>query len=120
MLEAFDSPTTTQSCERRLTTTVATQALQLMNDAFTNQQAAIMSGRVVDSGCDDVGLIRKVYWRSLARAPTAKELSDCHTFLEEQREYHRGRGDSRSIAKVSAMTDLCHVMFNLNEFVYID
>ncbi len=121
MLEAFDSPTTTQSCECRLTTTVATQALQLMNDAFTNQQAAIMAGRVrTDSGHDNRRMITEIYWDSLARAPTESELSACLTFLNQQQEYHQNQFDDETSAELNALTDLCHVMFNLNEFIYID
>jgi len=114
MLEAFDSPTTTQSCEQRLTTTVPTQALQLMNDRFTDEQAAIMARRVIaDVGQHAEQQIREVYWRSLSREPTDDELSDCVSFLRSQREYH---ADSPELA----LADLCHVTFNLNGFVYVD
>ncbi|MBM82506.1 MAG: hypothetical protein CMJ78_18235 [Planctomycetaceae bacterium] len=119
MLEAFDSPTTTQSCERRLTTTVATQALQLMNDAFTNEQATIMARRVANLvGSDFDKQIEQIYWRSLSRKPTTDEQNDSREFLEQQRSYH-GKRNSKQ-AGVLALTDLCHVMFNLNEFVYVD
>ena len=113
MLEAFDSPTTTQSCEQRLITTVPTQALQLMNDRFTNEQASLMARRVIAHiGHDAKQQVREVYWRSLSREPTDSELSDCVTFVRQQHEHH----DSAE----RALTDLCHVMFNLNEFVYVD
>ena len=121
MLEVFDSPTTTQSCERRLTTVVATQALQLMNDAFTNQQAAIMARKVVASAeHDDRDVIVDIYWRSLSRAPAESEVSDCVTFLRQQQAYHHRQFDDVAAARINALTDLCHVMFNLNEFVYIN
>jgi mono/diheme cytochrome c family protein len=114
MLEAFDSPTTTQSCEQRLTTTVPTQALQLMNDRFTGEQAAIMARRVIaDVGQNAEQQVREVYWRSLSREPTDDELSDCVSFLRSQRKFHAGSGEP-------ALADLCHVTFNLNEFVYVD
>ena len=56
--------------------------------------------------------VREVYWRSLSREPTDSELLDCVTFVRQQHEYH---GSAER-----ALTDLCHVMFNLNEFVYVD
>ena len=113
MLEAFDSPTTTQSCEQRLITTVPTQALQLMNDRFTNEQAALMARRVIAHiGHDVEHQVHEVYWRSLSRQPTSTELSDCVAFVRQQHDYH---GSAER-----ALTDLCHVMFNLNEFVYVD
>jgi mono/diheme cytochrome c family protein len=113
MLEAFDSPTTTQSCAQRLVTTVPTQALQLMNDRFTNEQAALMARRVIAKvGHDAEQQVREIYWRSLSREPTDSELSDCVAFVQKQHEYHGSAEPS--------LADLCHVMFNLNEFVYVD
>ena len=65
MLESFDAPNATQSCERRTTTTVATQALQLLNDEFTNEQAEDMAARVIRETGD--GVTRQVERSVLAR-----------------------------------------------------
>jgi hypothetical protein len=114
MLESFDFPTTTQSCEKRVTTTVATQALQLMNDQFTEVQAELMAKRIVAETGDDVDRqIDDVYWRALSREPSRTDRSDCRAFLASQREFHKGDN-------ARALADLCHVMFNLNEFVYVE
>jgi hypothetical protein len=114
MLESFDFPTTTQSCEKRVTTTVATQALQLMNDQFTEVQAELMAKRIVAETGDDVDRqIDDVYWRALSREPSRTDRSDCRAFLASQREFHK-EDNARALA------DLCHVMFNLNEFVYVE
>jgi hypothetical protein len=116
MLEGFDAPTATQSCERRLTTTVATQALQLMNNAFANEQAADMARRVRrEVGPDLAQQVERVYWLALARPPTAEQRALAVAFLRDQQALHRGRPDPA----LAALTDLCHVMFNLNEFVYV-
>ena len=113
MLEAFDAPTTTQSCEQRLITTVPTQALQLMNDRFTNEQAALMARRVIAKvGRDTEKQVRAIYWQSLSREPTDSELTECVAFVQQQHEYHGSAEPS--------LADLCHVMFNLNEFVYVN
>lgn len=118
MFEVFDVPTTTESCERRQTTTIPTQALQLMNDEFTNEQVERMALTVTRAVGDCVDRqVDEVFWRSLARAPTVDEQRDCRAFVLRQREYHAkiSGGDSQR-----ALSDLCHVMFNLNEFVYLD
>ena len=118
MLEAFDAPTTTESCAHRQTTIVPTQALQLMNDAFTNEQAAHMADSVVQSVGNDVSLqVDEVFWRTLARKPSDSEKDDCVGFILEQRSYHASRGVN---ANRKALADLCHVMYSLNEFVYLD
>ena len=55
----------------------------------------------------------------MSRDPSDAELNRNAAFLEEQRGYH-SRRDSSSDADVDALTDLCQVMLNLNEFVYIN
>ncbi len=45
MLRAFDSPLMVTNCERRTSSTVATQSLMLMNGEFTLQQAAKLAQR---------------------------------------------------------------------------
>jgi hypothetical protein len=118
MFEVFDAPTTTESCDRRQTTTIPTQALQLMNDEFINEQVELMALAVSRAVGDRVDRqVDEVFWRSLARAPTEDERRDCNAFVLRQREYHSKipGGDSQR-----ALADLCHVMFNLNEFVYLD
>jgi hypothetical protein len=129
LLEVFDAPTTTESCNQRSTTTVPTQALLLMNDAFTNEQSARMAQSVYrQAGNNLQRQVETVYWNSLSRPPLAVEQTDCSQFLETQRAYHRQRlhGSQVDLSTpdrkviLLALTDLCHVMFNLNEFVYLD
>ena len=73
MLEGFDAPTATQTCERRMTTTVATQALQLLNDDFSNEQAQFMAARVIHEAGDDLNRqVDRAYWLALLRPPTER------------------------------------------------
>ena len=118
MFEVFYAPTTTESCDRRQSTTIPTQALQLMNDEFINEQVELMARTVSRSVGDSVDRqVDEAYWRALARAPTEDERRDCIAFVRSQRDYHAkiSGGDSQR-----ALADLCHVLFNLNEFVYLD
>ena len=118
MQEAFDVPPTTQSCERRMTTTVATQALQLLNDAFTNEQADFMARDIHEIvGNDRRRQIAEVYWRTLSRPPTKKQVDTTEKFLRVQAGYHQQRLAATASnlqleleANISALSDLCHVM----------
>ena len=122
LLESFDAPVTTQSCDRRIATTVPTQALQMMNDRFTNEQARLMAADIFRvTPRETAKQVAAVYWRALARAPTNQELGDCQAFLKEMNSYHQKRGsDNPEQRHQLSLADLCHVMFNLNEFVYQD
>ena len=112
LFEVFDQPNMNVTCERRTTTTVPTQALTLLNNEFALRQARNYAERVSRLAEDDTGRIREAYRIALSRAPTETELSANLEFLRQQKEYHKG--DS-----VRALTDLCDVILNLNEFLYV-
>ena len=101
----------------------------MLNDAFTNEQAARMAADLlVEKMPDPSVLVEAVFWRCLARAPTRHEQTDCELFLQEQLAFHNTRrADTAPTPDTNAKTnaqaalaDLCHVMMNLNEFIYID
>ena len=119
MLEGFDAPNATQTCAQRMTTTVATQALQLMNNEFVNEQAAYMAERIMKEAPDDTpARIDLAYWRALSRPPTSDQRMVAAEFIEQQRQLHAAAAPGEADAK--ALGDLCHVLFNLNEFVYVN
>jgi hypothetical protein len=119
LLEGFDAPGSAQSCARRIPTTVAPQALLLLNDAFSNEQAEAMAARVLrEVGPVPARQVERAYWLALSRAPTATERQLGVTFLRGQRQRHREAGLAGPGR--AALTDLCQVLFNTNEFVYVD
>ncbi len=120
MFEVFDQPNPNVTCERRNVTTVPTQALTLLNNEFVLVQAKHFAGRVKETAGDDgAEQVRALYRIALSREPSAKELERNIAFLRAQSNYHRaqsGEGD----ATLGALTDLCDVILNSNEFVYIN
>src|SRR5690242_10585363 len=107
MMETFDSPDPNTSCGRRLTTTLPTQALTLMNDTFVRNQAARFASRVMESaGPDPEARVRAAYRLSLSRNPSASEVEAARRFL------------SAGTDPKESLVDLCHLMFTLNEFAY--
>ena len=113
MFEVLDQPDSNMSCERRTVTTVPTQALTMMNDEFVLLQAGFFAERVErEAGSDAAAQVRGAYRIALSREPSDTELRGNLTFLEKQREHH----DSAR----SALVDLCAVILNLNEFVYVN
>ncbi len=130
MLEGFDAPSSTQTCERRMTTTVSTQALVLMNDEFSNHQAEAMAARVISEVGDDASRqVERAYWLALSRPPTEDQRRTAMRFVEQR--FQAGRRqlvDQRVSTDANtydqlrrrALADLCHVLFNSNEFVYVN
>ncbi len=119
MFEVFDQPDTMVTCERRNTTTVPTQALTLMNNEFVLVQSRHFADRVRQAAADDpAAQIRTAYRLALGRDPRPNELQDNAEFLSRQHQYHAGRAVAD--AAQEALTDLCNVILNLNEFLYIN
>ncbi len=116
MFDVFDQPNMNVTCERRNITTVPTQALTLLNNAFVLEQAEAFARRVrARAGADADAQIRAAYRIALARGATQSELAANRAFLARQSDYH-ARSEDPSFA---ALVDLCDVVLNLNEFVYI-
>lgn len=108
LLEAYDKPDTNLSCSRRTQSTIAPQALHLLNSEFVRTMAGHFAQRVQQETAKSPDQVTAAYRLALGRAPTPLELTAAETFL------------SRAENEPAAWVDLCHALLNLNEFVYID
>ena len=115
LMEVFDAPDSSASCGRRNVTTVPTQALTLLNNEAIRKSAVQFAQRVIT----EVGLIpdaqiRRAYQLALSRLPTLEEEARALKFLA-------AAPDATGAAlPVEGLSDLCHVLFTLNEFIYVD
>jgi hypothetical protein len=99
LFEVFDLPDQNISCGRRNVSTVPTQALTLLNNQFVLRQAKLFADRVREAAPNDPARQAALAWElALGRPPDPNE---------------RGALAGRPIE------DIAHVLFNLNEFVYI-
>jgi hypothetical protein len=104
--EAFDRPDTNASCPRRAQTTIAPQALSLLNGGLAVGSARALADRVArEAGPDPTDRIDRAYRLAIGRPPDPVEARLAGDFL---------RDDSASLV------DLCLALLNLNEFVYVD
>jgi hypothetical protein len=123
LLQAFDKPDAQQSCGRRDQTTVAPQALALLNDPFVRTVSQDFAERLLkESGNDASQLITRAYHLALARGPTPSELKAATDFLETQTRERASRMEKEQVeeARRRAVADFCQTMFSLNEFIYVD
>jgi hypothetical protein len=112
MLETLDLCDTTRPNDKRLTTTVAPQALALFNGAFINRQAKHFANRLRKEGGDDPDRqIERAFRLALCRPPSEAERTVLRDFLTQSRD--------REEAGIK-LEQMCRVIFNLNEFAYAD
>ena len=119
LLQAFDRPDLLQSCAERDNTTVAPQALALLNDEFVRQRAAEFADRLLQSQDEgNADLVRSAFLIALGREPTAPEQSACSEFLASRTVARTARDADN--ARRQATADFCQTLFSLNEFLYVD
>ena len=101
--DTFDLPDQNQTAAARNVSTVATQALTLLNNPFVLRQAELFAERLEAAEPNDLERqIALAYRLALTREPTAAEAETAMALATEQ-----------------SLVDLTHVLLNLNEFLYL-
>jgi hypothetical protein len=104
LLEVFDLPENAVSCARRNVSTVAPQALTLLNSPFAVEMAASFAERIeAEAGCSAGDQVECAFRHALQRRPDAGERAACVQLLQRR-----------------TLAELCRVLLNVNEFVYVD
>jgi hypothetical protein len=102
-MTALDCADSSQSTPRRTETMTSLQALALLNNPFTLVMATRFAERLEMLADSPNGQIELAVRRVLGRAPSEDEL-------QSMRQYAADHG----------LANLCRLLFNLSEFVYID
>jgi hypothetical protein len=104
MLQVFDAPDAAGSCARRETSTVAPQALAMMNSDFSVVQAERFAARVRKEAGENPETSVGAAWKiAFGRAPGAEEWQTALDYLRR-----------------NSLERLCLLIFNMSEFVYAD
>ena len=123
MLQAFDGPDAAVTCGRRNVTTVAPQALALLNDTFLRDRAADLALRLLaEGGSTPERWAIRGYELALSRPPSEAERAASVQFLDAQlrRRSARDKASSPQEQRQRALADFAQVLFSLNEFIYVD
>jgi hypothetical protein len=126
ILQVFDQPVMETNCTRRSRSTVASQALTLMNSDFMVQQAQALADRINKESPAEP--IDHAVALAFQRQATALEKKILTAFVDKQSARYlavRTGQDSPGPAvqrqvKHLALADLCHMLLSANEFAYVD
>jgi hypothetical protein len=105
----FDAPDPENSVDQRTVSTVAPQALFLLNNPFVRDQARALAKRLQDEAWDDEGRIAWAYVLLYGRLPTDAELRIGRDFLAR-----------RANDAAAAREEYAHLLICGNEFAFID
>ena len=102
MMAAFDANAFSESCDRRSATTTPLQALSMLNGYLVHEESQRLEEKIrAVAGDDPQRQSRQAFEIVLGRAPDAEELS----------RFQRFEG---------SLAALCRVLFNSNEFLYVE
>lgn len=107
LFEAFDFGDINSGTGQRNVSTVAPQALFLLNHPFVVEQARAAAERTLAQAGSDEERITTVFRRTLGRAPSATELAKCRRFLGAP-------------ASLEQWAELQQTLFACLDFRYID
>ena len=107
-LQSFDAIVCDESRPRRRESVTPIQALAMYNGEFVNEESRHFAKRVRDeAGGDQAAQIRHAFRLAIGREPTTSELNRMTALASE-------------LAKSIPLESICRVLYNVNEFVFID
>jgi hypothetical protein len=103
-LDVFDCPDPSAQAPKRAITTTPLQALSMLNNSFVLRMADRFAARIeAATEPNDLARVREAYRLAFGRLPSENELRDSAAFIRQH-----------------GLAALCRVIFNSNEFLYVD
>lgn len=104
----------------RDSTTVAPQALFLMNGPFVLEQSRALAEKLLSKAADDdPARLRYLYSLTFSRLPVESEIAQAMTYLHGIRERLKSTIPQEEKRRLRSWQSLCQVLFASNEFVFI-
>ena len=159
-MEAFNQPGSDASCELRESSTVAPQALTLLNTEEVQDRALAFAARLLKERKSDPAVIKRAFELALSRPATKNEVDACITrwksaeksenekkpvhpsfprkikrtvmaektgepydfweYLPASESYQPDLQRSQTDARTRGLAHICLILFNSNEFAYLD
>jgi cytochrome c553 len=116
----FNGPDTSVTTAVRDSSTVALQALYLLNNPFVHEQSQRLARELLAAETSAPARLRLAYFRTLGRAPSDAERAQASAFLAR---YERtlAREDVPAAGRpAEAWAGLARVLLASNEFLYVD
>ncbi len=117
------------NCQQRSVSTVAPQALLLMNDAWVVEAAEKMSERLWSTAATPDERIHKAFILAFGVEANPAELVDCLSFVQQQSELFRSDPEKKWQQKIKEQPDaperrglasLCQMLMASNRFLYLE
>ncbi len=127
LLELFDTPRMEVNCPERVESIVVTQSLSMLNSPFMEISAKVLADRLFSELPDaETARLRQAYELLFSRPPGESEQQAVFGFLDHavhsELDHNTDTpGQSKQqAARTTPWTQLCLVLLNSNEFLFVD
>ncbi|MDP7016481.1 MAG: DUF1553 domain-containing protein [Pirellulaceae bacterium] len=121
VLQAFDFADPSTSQGGRQSTTIAPQALFMLNSEFVAQKTLAWAERLLaNEQLDDIGRVRSIYETALSRTPSSRELEQATQYVRRFQASWQATHESDDDAAARAWQSLARVVISTNEFIFIE
>ena len=113
LVESFDAANPDSTCAVRFETTLPTQALTMLNGELLNRSAELMAQNVRENAGETIQQQMSYLWPKVTgRHVSADQIKTGIDFIKKMKKL--GATDEK------ALQQLCLIMLNLNEFIFLD
>jgi len=118
VLQALDFPDPAVSNGDRNTTTVAPQALFMMNSSLVDKSTSELASRLTALGGSE--RIHRAYSITLGRQPNDFEMANAQAYTQQVSAAATAAGLATEDAELAAWQSFCRVLLSTNEFFYVE
>ncbi len=116
LMTLFDFGDATTTNPKRFQTSVAPQALYMMNSGFVEERARSLAQKLLeDDRVDEVGRIRKAHRVVLGKQPPAEQVEMALDFFQGY-----PNANLSSDGRLQAWTSFCRILIASNDFIYVN
>jgi hypothetical protein len=116
-LDVMGKADASASADRRNLADTPLQSLMLMNSQFANEHAMAFAERVrAETGEAPIRQVQRAFELAFCRPPSERELAMALEFMDQQAGFERAAGEP----SLTPLASLCLVLFNTNEFIYVN
>jgi len=121
MFQAFDVGDPSAVNAKRASTTIAPQALFVMNSPFALEQSRAFAADLLSrAGLSDGERVRLAYLKAFSRPSAPAETKRALAFIARYESALASSEPDASKRRIRAWQSLCQALFASNEFIYID
>jgi hypothetical protein len=121
VFQAFDFADPSALSGERQTTTIAPQALFMMNSELVSKQTKLLAERLLSESSDNPSRLSRLYGLCYGRTPDDTELQRALSYIDQyQQRWQSDRPDETAQAELRAWQSFCRIILSSNEFAYCE